>query len=165
MKFLSLSLLVILMLLSVSGCGTPRNVATIRNSEGVEQSFVNPEVSSEYNYYYNGPDDEPIAYLALKKEYRLQSNFWFALKLNAAAQKRMAALVLDDSFRSGSDYIGKEIVSPDAVHIGFVLTKYHWITAWFDEADDHLIVVAPPQLATSQPLPRTLGRSRDTSGR
>jgi len=165
MKRFSISLLIILVLLSMSGCGTPRNVATVRNNEVVKEFFLNPEVSAEYKYYYNGPDDEPIAYLALKKEYRLQSNFWFALMLNAAAQKRMDALVRSDSFRSGSAYIGKEILSPDAVQIGLVLTSYHWITAWFDEADDHVIVVAPPQLSRNQPIPLTLGRSRNKSGK
>lgn len=160
MKLFSLPILAIPLLLIISSCGVPRNMATMNNSSGVLEFFLNEEISSDHNFYYHGPDDEPIAYLALQKGYTLQSDFWFALRMNGAVQKRIGSLVDDSSFRRGSEYIGKEIVTPEKETIGVILTSYHWVTAWFDEADGTLIIIPPPELSQSQPIPLPLARSR-----
>lgn len=156
MKIFPLSFLAIPLLLLFGGCGVSRNMATINNSSDAEPFFFDQESSSAYNLYYHGPDDEPIAYLALQKDYRLQSDFWFTLRMNEAVRKRMTDLVADSSFRRGSEYIGKEIIAPGGETISYILTSYHWVTAWFDEADPGMITIPPPELSRGQPIPLSL---------
>ena len=153
-------LLLAILLLVLSGCGAPRNMATVNDTPDAMQFFLNPEIPSGYTFYYHGPDDEPIAYLALSDAYHLQSNFWFPLKMNEATQKRITSLVNANALRSGSGYIGKQIVSPDAETIGYLVTCYHWVTAWFDTEDGNTIIIPPPALSQTQPIPLPLARSR-----
>lgn len=155
---LLLSLTVLTLVLT--GCGNQRNMATVTTAPEAEQIFLQPDTQENYTFYAHGPDAEPIALLALEKNYRLQSDFWFALKPNEASRKRWANLVHDSSYRSGSEYRGVRIASAEAVTVGYILSNYHWITAWFDEEDSTTVIIPPPELSGQQPIPLPLARSR-----
>lgn len=145
----------------LSGCAPARNMALVNTSAEPYRIFTNPQPEDEYRLYYHGPDDEPIAYLALQPAYRLESDFWFPLKMNPAMQKRITDQVRTDSFRRGSEFLGTQIVAPqNGETIGFVLSSYHRVTAWFNDQEDKTVIIPPPELAQGQPLPLTFARSR-----
>lgn len=160
MKNCLLLLLAASLLLLLTGCGTTRDMAKVRSSAEAEQLFFNEGVASQYNYYYYGTGEKPIALLALDKNYILQSQFWHETKMTDAMRQNWADLFTDNVFRSGTEYRGKEIVSPQSVTIGYVLSSYHWVTAWFDTPNSPVITIPPPEKTPQQPDLNKLDRDR-----
>jgi hypothetical protein len=150
MKKLFLLLLLPLMLMS-NNCTSTRNMMQVRNSAEAERLFFNGKVAEKYNYYYYGSERKPIALLALSKQYSVQSKFWHATELTDTLLQNWVALFENDPFKNNSEYLGKEIVSPQSQTIGLVLSRYYWVTAWFEDADSSIITIPPPDLTQQQP--------------
>lgn len=142
------------------GCGAPRQMAKVIGDTEAEQIFLSPEPREDYTFYAYGPEAEPIALLALDQRYRLESRFWFPLKPTAAVRKDWAALVRGRSFRNGSEFRGKKLLSPEGETVGFVLSSYHRVTAWFAEPGSPIVTIPPPELAGHQPIPQPLERGK-----
>jgi hypothetical protein len=151
MKKSLLPLLIFSLLLMLSNCVSTRDMAQVRNSAEAERMFFNGQVADKYNYYYYGPENKPIALLALNKNYSIQSQFWHATSLDNSTLQNWVALFENDLFKDESEYRGREIVSPQSQTIGLVLSRYYWVTAWFEDADSSIITIPPPELTQQQP--------------
>lgn len=158
MKKILISLLAASLFLMFSGCASStRNMATVRDSVEATGVFFDGDVS-DYTFYTCGPDAEPIALLALKKDYVLHSDFWHKiLKMDAAMWTNLPK---NNIFRRGTEYLGKEIVSPQSETIGFIISRHHWVTAWFDEPGSTEIIIPQPQRTPQQPDPNMFGRKK-----
>lgn len=158
MRTLVLCIPAALLLFLQGGCGAPRQMAKVISNIEAEQIFLSPETNGEYTFYAFGPEAEPVALLALDHRYRLESRFWFPLKPTEAIRKDWAALVREKTFRNGSEFRGKKILSPEGETVGFVLSSYHRVTAWFAEPGSPTVTIPPPELAGNQPIPQPLER-------
>lgn len=131
-----------------TGCASTRDMARVNNSLKAEGQFLNENPSS-YNFYYYSEGGKTIAYLALDKKYILQSKFWYKTDMNAALWID-AFRETDFPYGEYDDFQGKEIVSSGSEIIGYVITRYYWVTAWFTEPGSTVITIPPPSRSGSQ---------------
>lgn len=151
MKTYSSAVLIMILLLVISSCSVSRQMATTRNISNAENLFLSEQPSPDYTFYYYGRIDQPIALLALDKNYSINSEFWTITDINETHRQKWQYHIENSYFRYGSYYKGKEIVSKQSATIGVVLSRYHWITAWFEEGEDTRVIIPPPELSTTQP--------------
>ncbi len=152
----------LLVVLLVAGCGAPKDYALIEKNFTVAPLFRSGKVLPEYQYYYNGPEAEPIALLALDRSYRLEAKFWTEIDLTDA---KLANWIKEFDRLSGDyddlagvriDYAPLEIFTQDGQRIGVLYSRYEWVVAWFGEGKT--LTVTPPQASGLQKMPG-MGRS------
>lgn len=144
---------ILLMIVGLSSCADRQYLQVQLNRE-VERIFREGTMLPDYTYYYNGPESEPIALLALDKRYQLNSEFWTRCEDNDA---RYSGWIKDFIRLNGDfddlnyvriDYKGNEILSETNERIGMVYSRYDWIITWRGEGNE--LIIPPPQPSTSQ---------------
>lgn len=155
----------LLIFIGVGGCGAPKDYALVQKNYAASPLFRAGKVLPEYQYYYNGPDAEPIALLALDRNYRLVSKFWTEIDLTDAKLntwlKEFDRLKgdYDDLANVRIDYVPLEIFSQDGKRVGVLYSRYDWVVAWFGEGNT--LTIAPPQASGLQKMPGGWGRDLD----
>jgi hypothetical protein len=150
-------LLIVLFSLFLGGCFADRDYAVVRKNFAINTMFRAGKVLPEYRYYYNGPDAEPLALLALDRSYRLEAKFWTEIDLTDAKLrnwiKEFDRLTgdYDDIGNVRIDYNGQEILTKDGTRIGLLYARYDWVIAWFGEGK--VITVTGPQASSLQHFP------------
>lgn len=137
-------MLLTLLLFIATGCASNRDMATVRISQQAQGDFFQSDNSDNYNYYSYSDGSTPVAYLALDKRYTIQSEFWYPTEMNQAfwtgifKERR-------DIFSDYDNYRASEIISSQSEVIGYVITRFYWVTAWFAEPGSNVITVPPPE--------------------
>lgn len=144
--------LVLTLLLSLSSC-VSRNMAHINDSMEAEQLFTGWPLPEQYEYYYYGRELTPIAFLALDKNYKLQSEFWTRIFPTIKMREFWQGNFKIRHLTGDKEFKGKEIMSENNKRIGMIYTRNHWVTAWFNEPDTNQIVIPPPEPSPSQSRP------------
>lgn len=134
----------------IGGCAS-RDMATVNSSAMAEKIFASGKVSPQYDYYYYGRESDPIALLALEKDYTIDSEFWTRVELTEQMLREWSKIFRGSQLRTGSRYRGHEIVSPRSKVIGFVYSRYYWITAWFRDPNSNVVIIPRPEPTPLQP--------------
>lgn len=143
----------VLALLLLVGCAGNRNMARMVYTAEAEGAFFDSRGSKSFNYFvYDGPGSRPVAYLALEKQYTLQSEFW---RSTAMSKSLWSEVYRDPVFFGEERYQAKAIVATSGETIGYMITRYYFATAWFADDTKTTVVVPPPDIAPQQ---RTLFR-------
>ena len=128
----------------LGGCAI--GFSNYRRSHDVSQQFEKGEIAAGYQYYVAGPESKPMAIVAIKADYRMQSNNWRKIELDNASLK---ALVKRISFVLGSEYKeeqmipnGAYIVDADGTRIGMWYSVWDYSRITF--VDDKVITIANP---------------------
>jgi hypothetical protein len=150
MKKYTLLLFALPVFLLLTGCALNRDNARVIYSAKAEGQFFDRNGGKNYNFYTYWEGSEPIAYLALDKKYQLQGRFWYETAMSAGIWKDLPN---QRSERYFDRYLGMEIVSPQSEPIGYVYSKYHWVTAWFAEPGSTTVTIPPPERSGLQPDP------------
>lgn len=115
-----------------------------RQSFEVSRQFENGEVVTGFRYYMSGPASKPIAIVAIRQEYSLQSEHWIEIDLDNASLK---ALVKRVSYVLGAEYKadqmipnGARIIGPDDTVVGMWYSVYDYSKVTF--LDDKVIHIA-----------------------
>ena len=158
MKNLQRAIVAVVTLLLLGGC-TGRDMVHVNRSMKAETIFQSWPLPEEYDYYYYGRDISPEAFLALDKQFTMQSDFW--KKIFPTIRMRE---FWKDEFKTrwmgiDNDFRGMELISSDNRKIGLIYTKNYWVTAWFPEPGSNLVTIPPPEPAPSQSRP-----GKDASG-
>jgi hypothetical protein len=152
---------VLLIIMGLGGC-TDRQYLHVRMNHEVEQVFRQGVMLPEYAYFYNGPESEPIALLALSKNYQLNSEFWTRCEENDERYPGWIAEFIrlnggfDDINYVRINYKGNEILSETNERIGMVYSRYDWIVTWRGEGNE--LFIPPPQPSGSQHPPTMIRR-------
>ena len=150
MKSLVVLLLATLATLTLGGCGS-RDMAAVNSSTLAEKMFTGGKVSPHFTYYYYGPKSHPTALLALDRDYTIDSEFWTRIDLTDQELQQWLRDFRANTLAPGSAYRGREIVSPHSRVIGYVYSRYYWVTAWFQDPRSNVVVIPPPQPGPLQP--------------
>lgn len=137
----------------LGGCGPSRDYARVAMNWEVDHHFKSGRLQPEYRYYFNGPTAEPIALLALKKQYQLNSEFWHEITVSAQLQSWVKSFSenfgeVDDIENVTINYRGLELLDENGQRIGMLYTRYHWVVAWWGEGNE--IIVTPPEPSGGQ---------------
>lgn len=154
----------LLLSLGLSGCAAKRDYAKVRRNFGVEKFFRSGELLPQYRYYYNGPAAEPVALMALDRQYTLRSQFWHEFTSGYQMQQWVKDFDrlfghFDDIGYVSINYRGAEIISRDNQRVGMIYSKYDWVVVWWGEGNE--IYVTQPEPSGNQRLPLFFHRRGD----
>lgn len=150
MKKIHLFMLTAVIAVLLSGC-TAREMATVNNSLQAEEFFQAWPLSEQYDYYYYGTTLQPIAYLALNRNFTMESKFWTKITPTREMIDHWKSEFDTKILYSMNEFKGKEILSPQSTQIGLVYTRYYWVTAWFAEPNSNQVIIPPPEPSPEQP--------------
>lgn len=152
----TLILLLLAVVATEVGCVAGRDYAKVRRNYEVDKIIRTGDLQPGYRYYYNGPDGQPTAVMALAKEYELKSRFWHEFRHRVQLQRWINEF--DQSFGHFDDieyvairYKGHEILDRENRRIGMIYSRYDWVVAWWGEANE--IYVTQPEPAGHQRAP------------
>jgi len=141
--------LLVLLALLLSGCATTRDNAKFYFRTEAEGAFLDDGGVKNYNFYvYNGEGERPVAYLALNKKYTLDTRFWYKTAMSSALWKEAYN---STTFFKEDDYKARAIISSQAETIGYMITRYYQLFAWFSKPGNSTIIIPPPALSPTQP--------------
>jgi hypothetical protein len=152
MKNRTILILGLVLALLVSGC-VSRNMAKIKDSMEAKQLFTGWPLPDQYEYYFYGRNIGPVAFLALDKNYELQSEFWTRIFPTIKMKEFWQGEFKTRHFINDNEFKGKEILSVDNKRIGMMYTRKYWVTAWFKEPGSKQIIIPPPEPSPAQSRP------------
>ena len=148
------------LLLIQTGCAK-RDMADINKSMKAEETFTSWPLSEQYEYYYAGRELEPIAFLALHKDYTIESQFWTRIFPTVKMKEFWRNQFNIKLLSSSTEFKGFEITLSSGEHVGMVYSRYYWVTAWPLEPGSNQMVIPPPELSPIQPEKSKQWRSHE----
>ncbi len=148
------------LLLLQTGC-VKRDMADVNRSMKAEEIITGWPLPDEYEYYYYGRDITPIAFLALHKDFTIESKFWTKISPTEKMKEFWREEFKMKLLHSTTEFRGSEITTSDGKHVGMMYSRYYWITAWPEEPGSNKMVIPPPELAPNQERPGQDWRSDD----
>lgn len=138
------SMLVLTILTGALLAGCAMISSNYRQSFDVSRQFENGEVVPGFRYYVSGPASKPVAIVAIREDFRVQSEHWQGIDLDSASLK---ALVERISHVLGAEYKedqmipnGARIIGPDGTMVGMWYSVYDYSKVTF--LDDKVIHIA-----------------------
>lgn len=145
----------VMLALAAPGCMTPQ--VTFQRDAGVNAAFEAAVVLPDYDYYYSGPEAQPLAIIGIRSSYRFEQGFWKPVALSEG-QLREWVWMIDTATRSTRiHYYGAKILGPDGAEIGIWYSFLDWVVA--EVTPDGLVVLYTPD-NTSLDRVRRFGGAR-----
>ena len=110
-----------------SGCGLKQ--VTFERDAGVTRLFEQGSVLPDHDYYYSGPEAEPLAIVGIRPGYTFEQGLW---KKVALSEEQLKAWVwrIDTMTRSTRfHYYGAHIVGPEGDEVGVWYSFLDWVVA------------------------------------
>ena len=131
-----------------SGCANLPHYVQLSRDFSVEPIFTNGIILPQYRYFYNGPETEPTALLALDRAWTLDGLYWTEINLTEAQLKKwlrefnLARGHYDDWAHMRISYDGMRVPGPDGQQIGAIYARYGQVSVRYG-AEKHLTIVGP----------------------
>ena len=138
------------LLLLQTGCAK-RDMADVNNSMKAEEFFTSWPLPEQYEYYYAGRDIKPTAFLALHKDYTLDSKFWTKITPTEEMKETWKDEFSMKVLTTTTEFKGFEVALSSGEHVGMVYSRNYWVTAWPLEPGSKQMVIPPPELSPIQP--------------
>lgn len=135
------------LLIIIQACAdSPRGRLDYGN--GVANLFTSATVIPDHTYYFFGRQSSPVAIIALKEEYQLESRLWTQLK---EPDQALASLIEASRYQRnfGCTFSGALIITPDGSQGGYWYSK--WDTTSIRTPEPGTIEVFPPVEPSSGP--------------
>ncbi|MFH1019597.1 MAG: hypothetical protein V1782_03130 [Pseudomonadota bacterium] len=130
----------VMLAFAAAGCMIPQ--VTFQRDAGVNAAFEGAVVLPDYDYYYSGPEAQPLAIIGIRHGYRFEQGFWKPVALTEG-QLREWVWMIDTATRSTRvSYYGAKILAPDGTEIGIWYSFLDWGVA--EVAPDGLVILYTP---------------------
>lgn len=125
-KMFFLFLLLTVLGTGISACSTG-TYGRLDFTLSVNDIFESGKILPDYNYFYIGPDAEPVAIIAIEKKYQLTTSLWKKIDLTT---EQLAAWMerIDNKFRVKNKYDGAIILDQNGVQVGLWYSRLDWTT-------------------------------------
>ncbi|MEW6520218.1 MAG: hypothetical protein AB1461_12475 [Thermodesulfobacteriota bacterium] len=140
MKKILLLLLFIGLAAVMAACGTG-SYGRLDSRLAVNDIFESGQVLDNYNYYYIGPDAEPVAIMAVEKKYQLAPSLWKAINLTPDRLQAWMSRI-DNRYRVRNRYDGAYILDQHGTQVGLWYSPLDWTT--IQRGDDNLLTIYTP---------------------
>ncbi|MBU4260343.1 MAG: hypothetical protein KKC76_00490 [Proteobacteria bacterium] len=107
----------------------------------VNDIFESGQVLDNYNYYYIGPDAEPVAIMAIDKKYQLTPSLWKEINLTSEQLKAWMSRI-DNRYRLRNRYDGAFIIDQEGNQVGMWYSPLGWTTIQRGE-ENQLTIYTP----------------------
>lgn len=129
----------------VSGaCALPQ--VTFQRDAKVHAAFEAATVLPEYDYYYSGPEAQPLAIIGIRRDLRFAPGFWQPLALTEKELRDWLWVIRNDTRPPRDRYHGARILAPDGGEIGVWFSFLDWVVAEV-AADGQVLLHTPDQNA------------------
>jgi hypothetical protein len=107
----------------------------------VNDIFESGQVLADHNYYYIGPDAEPVAIMAIEKKYQLTPSLWKAASLTPG---QLSAWIdrIDNKHRFKNKYDGAMILDQHGNQVGMWYSRLDWTT--IQRGEGNLLTIYTP---------------------
>ena len=145
--FMSKNCIIAAILLAAAGIlqGCAGNYGQLVRDAKTNESFLKGDVSSDYDYFYTGPEKLPSAILKIDKNYELVSDLWAPLDF---AEDNLGKWVENLRFYHGdrgrNRPYGYKIIDCEGKNVGGWYSAWDWTAVKCLEGDK--IEVFPPPL-------------------
>ena len=123
----------------------------------VNNVFESGEVLPDYNYYFIGPEAEPVAIIAVDKKYQLAPSLWKKIDLTPVQLKAWMSRI-GNKYRLSNFYDGAYIIDQHGNRVGMWYARPNWTT--IQSGKDNLVTIYTPDITSS----RALGSRNDFEG-
>ena len=117
--------------------------SSYRQSLDVSRQFEDGEIVPGYSYYVSGPASKPLAIVAIRQDYRLESEHWRGIDLDSASLKALVkriSHVLNAEYKADQMIPnGAKIVDADGTMVGMWYSVYDYSPVTF--LDDKVIYI------------------------
>jgi hypothetical protein len=137
-RFLFLNIVVALMVVIFSGCGSSTH-GRLQSSHEVTQAFQNKQILSDHQYYFSGFQRIPYGIIGIGSKYRLRSSRWKAIELNPTLLNQ---LIYRMSHVYSMEPRGAWILDQDGNRVGIWYSSRYQTTVKIKK-DDYIVVVTP----------------------
>lgn len=107
----------------------------------VNEVFESGQLLDNHNYYYIGPDAEPVAIMAIDNKYQLAPSLWKAINLTPEQLQAWMERI-DNRYRFKNRYDGALILDQDGNQVGMWYSRLDWTTIRRGE-ETQLIIYTP----------------------
>ncbi len=136
--FLFTSIILVLILPVLSGCGSP-TYGRLQSSHEVTQVFDNNQIFSDHLYYYSGFERIPYAIIGINNKYKLRSSRWKPIELDPTVLNQL-------TYRMQHVYSleprGAWILDQEGKRVGIWYSSRYQTTVIM-EKDNQVVVVTP----------------------
>lgn len=137
---------------AASACMTPQ--VTFRRDAGVNAAFEAAVVLPDYDYYYSGPEAQPLAIVGIRQGQRFEQGLWKKVALSEKQLKDWVWLI-DSATRATRDqYYGAKILAPDGTELGIWYSFLDWVVA--EVTPDGRVILHTPAINSNEPVRRFL---------
>ena len=125
----------LIILIDLSGCAG--NYGSFKRDEQVLQAFENNQLSTDFQYYYNGHHNLTYAILGIDPRYRLESQFWRKVEPNTEEFRELRSRIWEDYQRYT---YGANLLDPAGNKVGVWFSSIYVASIKFYE-DNHIEVM------------------------
>jgi hypothetical protein len=142
--FLTAALL--LLALAATACMTQQ--VTFKRDAGVNAAFENAVVLPGYDYYYSGPEAQPLAIIGILRGHRFEQGFWKPVALDEAQLKHWVWMIDTATRSTRINYYGAKILAADGSEIGIWYSFLDWVVA--EVTPEGVVILHTPDINSSE---------------
>jgi hypothetical protein len=136
------SLFFISILLSVPSC-TPGLYGKLQWSDETLELFESSHILENHSYYYNGPEMQPDAIIAIDNQYVLAPSLWKKIDLTSTQLSQWMERI-DNQYRYRYEkYQGAEIIDYQGNRIGAWYSRSDWTVIRQGKGDNEVVIFTP----------------------
>ncbi len=110
-----------------SSCALPQ--VTFRRDATVNAAFEKGRVLPGYDYYYSGPEAQPLAIIGIRHGLAFEPGFWQPITLTEKELRDWLWVLRNDTRSPRNRYHGARIFAPDGTEIGVWFSFLDWVVA------------------------------------
>ena len=149
------ALILAMLLLAATACVLPQ--VTFERDGQVHNAFESGLVLPGYDYYYSGPEAQPLAIVGIRHGLAFEQGFWKKVELDAEGLRDWLWVIKNDTRPPRDRYHGAKILAPDGSELGIWFSFLDWVVAEVGP-DGRVVVHTPDQ--NKQNLRRLSGGDR-----
>lgn len=112
---------------SAGACSIPQ--VTFQRDAAVHDAFESAVILPGYDYYYSGPEDQPLAIVGIRRGLSFEPGFWKPIVLTEKQLQDWVWIIQAHTRHTRNRYHGAKILDPDGREIGIWFSFLDWVVA------------------------------------
>lgn len=143
-----------LLMLACAAFACMTSQVTFRRDAGVNAAFEAAIVLPNYDYYYSGPEAQPLAIIGIRQGLRFEQGLWKKVTLSEKQLKDWVWMIDSATSLTRMHYYGAKILAPDGSELGIWYSFLDWVVA--EVTPDGLVILHTPAINSDEPVRRFL---------
>lgn len=120
-------ILAALLAMAVGACALPQ--VTFQRDSRIHHTFESGTVLPGYDYYYSGPEAQPLAVLGIRRGLQFEPGLWKRVELTEKGLRDWLWVIRNETRPPRDRYYGAKILAPDGSEVGVWFSFLDWVVA------------------------------------